>query len=114
MKKIIVLIALFAGVFVLNDVQAAGTPDYKKLIIGTWTMDMGAGMPAIAEYKADGSFIQKMGKMTIDGTYSIKANNLIFVIAKNTSVFTILSIDSHTLSMKNDKNGKTEVYNKKN
>ncbi len=81
--------------------------------MGSWEFEMGGGFKAQVEYKADNSFVQKMGEMTINGTYTLKNNTLTTVANSKSTVFTIVKSDSASMTVKRNKDGKTLVYTKK-
>ena len=108
MQKIITALAaalLFFG-------AAYGQADYGKSIIGTWKFDLGGNFWATVEYKADGTFSQTMGGMTITGTYSVKGTTLKTDVKGQMTEFTIVSSDAKIMTLKRNKDGKTIVYTK--
>lgn len=111
MKKSRILFALLAGMFLFT--VAFAKTDFTKTIAGIWDFDLGGGFMSTVEYKTDGSLIQKMGDLTISGTYKIQGNKLTTIVKGQTTVFTIISGDDATLTVKRDKDGKTVVYKKK-
>ncbi|MBP7738179.1 MAG: hypothetical protein KA369_19545 [Spirochaetes bacterium] len=111
MKKAKVLIAVFAAMFLFAT--AFAKTDYSKTIAGAWSFDMGGGFMATVEYKADGSLVQKMGDLTMAGTYKIQGDKLTTTVQGQVTVFTIVSGDATTMTVKRDKDGKTVVYKKK-
>ena len=110
MKKTHVLFALAAGLLAFT--MAFGKTDYGKTIVGAWSFDLGGGFMATVEYKGDGSLVQKMGDLTITGTYKVEGNKMTTTVKGQVTVFTIMSGDESTLTLKRDKDGKTVVYKK--
>ncbi len=110
MKKADVLIALMAGMLLATS--AFARTDFNKTIVGTWSFDLGGGFMATVEYKSDGTLIQKMGDLTITGTYTVQNNKMTTIVKGQTTAFTIISGDESTITMKRDKDGKTVVYKK--
>ena len=110
MKRVIILAALVSCMFIFNNADAGSGPDYKTKIIGTWKFDLGGGMMATVIYKADGSFTQEMGSMTIAGRYTVKCNKLTTVVRDQTTVFTFHSVEGNKISIKRDKDQRTIVY----
>ncbi len=106
--KILTLAALC--VLVTSIVFAA---DFKKDIIGTWEFDLGGGFMAVTEYKANGTFSQKMGETTIPGTYTVQGSKLTTIASGKTTVFTIEKSDKKTMTVKRDTDGKTMIYKRK-
>jgi uncharacterized protein (TIGR03066 family) len=111
MKKAKILITLCAAMFLFST--AFAKTDFSKTIAGTWNFDMGGGYMATVEYKADGSLVQKMGDLTIAGTYKVQGDKLTTTVKGQVTVFTIVSGDASTMTVKRDKDGKTVVYRKK-
>ena len=109
MKKSIFSIA--AVVVLLGSMLLAG--DVKKEIVGSWTFDLGGGYMASADYKANGTFDQKMGEMTISGTYTVQGNKITTVASGRTTVFTVEKSDASSMTLKRDSDGKIMVYKKK-
>jgi uncharacterized protein (TIGR03066 family) len=110
MKKAHVLFALAAGLLAFT--MAFARTDYGKTIVGSWSFDLGGGFMATVEYKGDGSLVQKMGDLTITGTYKVEGNKMTTTVKGQVTVFTIMSGDESTLTLKRDKDGKTVVYKK--
>jgi len=111
MKKAKVLIAVLAAMFLFA--AAFAKTDFGKTIAGAWSFDMGGGFMATVEYKADGSLVQKMGDLTMTGTYKVQGNKLTTTVQGQVTAFTIVSGDASTMTVKRDKDGKTVVYKKK-
>ncbi len=110
MKKTGVLFALAAGMLLVTI--AFAKTDFSKTIIGTWSFDLGGGFMSTVEYKSDGSLIQKMGDLTMSGTYKVEGNKMTTTVNGQITVFTIISGDESALTVKRDKDGKTVVYKK--
>lgn len=109
MKKRLFLIV--AAVAVFGSLLIAA--DLKKDVVGKWEFDLGGGYMATAEYKANGTFDQVMGGMTINGTYTVQGQKLTTVAKGKTTVFTVLKSDAASMTLKRDADGKTMVYKKK-
>ena len=107
MRKLTVPLILFSALFFINAAAV------RHAIVGSWEFDMGGGFKAQVEYKADNSFVQKMGEMTINGTYTLKNNTLTTVANSKSTVFTIVKSDNASMTVKRNKDGKTLVYTKK-
>ena len=103
--------ALLTGMFLITC--AFAKIDYSKKITGVWNFDMGGGFMATVEYKDDGSLIQKMGDLTMTGTYKVQGDKLTTTVSGQITVFTIVSGDDATMTVKRDKDGRTIVYKKK-
>jgi hypothetical protein len=112
MKKTFLFAVLLSLVVAFTNANAGG-PNYDKEIIGSWQFDMGGGIMAGVEYRTDNSFVQKMGDMTVAGTYKIKGNKLTTVVNKKTAVFTIKSIEGKKMILVRDTDKKTVEYLKK-
>jgi hypothetical protein len=110
MKKAYVLIALLAGMVLITS--AFAKTDFSKSIVGTWSFDLGGGFMSTVEYKSDGTLIQKMGDLTITGTYTVQKEKMTTIVKGQTTVFTIVSGDETTITLKRDKDGKIVVYKK--
>lgn len=106
MKKI----AAVATIVVIACAIVAGfAADNQKLIVGVWKFDMGGGFSGVAEYKADGTFTQKIGKMTISGKYTVKGAALTTDAQGQKTVFTIVSITAKEMVQKRG-DGKTMKF----
>lgn len=110
MKKSPVLFALLAGLLAFT--MAFAKADYGKTIVGAWSFDLGGGFMANVEYKGDGSLVQKMGDLTLTGTYKVEGDKLTTNVKGQITVFTITTGDGSSLTMKRDKDGKIIVYRK--
>ncbi len=110
MKKSLFLFTLLAGMLFMNT--AFAETDYSKTIAGIWSFDLGGGFMSTVEYKTDGSLIQRMGDLTITGIYKVQKNKLTTTVKGQITVFTILSSDASSITLKRDKDGKTVVYKK--
>ncbi|HOT46019.1 MAG TPA: hypothetical protein PLM53_17570 [Spirochaetota bacterium] len=110
MKKAHVLFALLAGLLAFT--MAFGKADYGKTIVGTWSFDLGGGFMATVEFKGDGSLVQKMGDLTMAGTYKVEGDKLTTNVNGQVTVFTITSGDESSITMKRDKDGRIIVYKK--
>lgn len=110
MKKANVLFAL-AAVLLAVTLAFANT-DFSKTIVGTWNFDLGGGFMATVEYKADGTLVQKMGDLTMAGTYKVQGNKLTTTVKGQVTAFTITSADDTTFTVKRDKDGRIVVYKK--
>jgi len=110
MKKSPVLFALLAGLLAFT--MAFAKADYGKTIVGAWSFDLGGGFMATVEYKGDGSLVQKMGDLTLTGTYKVEGDKLTTNVKGQITVFTITTGDGSSLTMKRDKDGKIIVYRK--
>lgn len=110
MKKRIVVISLLAGM--LFCTAAFSQAYYGQTIIGTWKFDLGSGYMASIEYKADGTFEQKVDQFLIKGTYRITGSKLQTETTGQKTVFTIVSFENKKLTIKRNKDGRTIVYQK--
>ena len=113
MKKTFVFTVLLSLMLAFSNAMAGGGPDYDKEILGSWQFDMGGGMMASVEYKADGTFIQKISEMTISGKYTIKGSKLTTVANKKTTVFSFHTVEGKKITLIRDTDKKTVVYIKK-
>ncbi len=107
MKKIKAATALLIGLLLINANAVTNS------IVGNWEFDMGGGHKAQVEYKADNSFVQKMGPMTLNGTYTLNNNTLTTTVNQKATVFTIIKSDKASMTVKRNNDGKTVVYTKK-
>jgi hypothetical protein len=112
MVKVLCRVILLAAMvpFVL---AVQGNADCNS-VTGLWKFDMGGGRMASAEYKADGSFVQSMPGMTINGTYTVKGGKLETTVKDSGSktTFTIVNCKGNSMTLKRDKDGRTMIYNK--
>ncbi|MBN1533622.1 MAG: lipocalin family protein [Spirochaetes bacterium] len=110
MAKVLCRVILLAAMipFVLA-VQGSADCD---TVTGLWKFDLGGGYMASAEYKSDGSFVQTMQGMTINGTYTVKGGKLTTDVSGTKTVFSILSCTGNSMTLKRDRDGRTMIFNK--
>lgn len=107
MKKRYLQTALLAFFLSVSAVFAA---DFGKMIVGTWSFDMGGNFMATVEYTSSGTLTQKMGDISISGTYRVEGKKLTTVVQGQTTVFTIVKAAQDSMTIKRDKDGKLIVY----
>lgn len=108
MKKIRIITVIIAGMVLASP--ARGQMDYGSAIVGTWKFDMGAGIMAAIEYRADGTYQQVVDELVIGGTYRIKGNKLKTIDRGRTTMYTIVSFVDKELTVKRDRDGRVIVY----
>jgi hypothetical protein len=111
MKKTGIALLLIVAVICIGT-AVAGAADYKTAIVGNWKFDLGGGFMATCEYKANGTFVQKVKDMNIAGTYTVRGNALTMVSGGKTTAFTIVKAEGNTMTVKRNSDGKTLVYTK--
>lgn len=120
MKKKAVCISLLAIMALCGAAFSQAAPEktepvpveYGQTIIGSWKFDLGGGFTASIEYKADGTFEQKVDRLVIKGKYELTGNKLKTVTKGQTTQFTIVSFENNKLTIKRDKDGRVIVYQK--
>ena len=110
MKKTYPALLVMAASLILLPLEGRG--DCGKKLPGTWVIDLG-GITATAEYRNNGTLVQKMPGLTLTGTYTVKGGSFTTVVQGRTTIFTILSCDGNTLKIKREMDGKILVYRKK-
>jgi hypothetical protein len=110
MKKLFILTALCAGIMI--GIASQAETNYGAAIVGTWKFDLGGGFMATVEYKSDGTLVQKVGDMVMQGTYTVTGNKMKTVVKNQTTMFTFISLAGNKLTIKRDTDGKTIVYTK--
>lgn len=110
MKKTAALIA--ACVLVVPFMLAnAGGADCDN-VVGVWKFDLGGGHMATVEYLASGRFIQKMGKLNLEGTYTLEGRNIRARANGRNINFTIMSCSDTTMTVRRSIDSKTLLYRK--
>lgn len=82
-------------------------------VVGTWTFDLGGGMKATVDYRANGTFTQTTPGMTIEGTYTVSGTTLTTEAQGAKTAFAIVAADAKTLTLKRQRDGRTVVHQKK-
>jgi hypothetical protein len=112
MKKSLTLIAAIAIMMPFVFVNA-GSADCDN-VTGSWKFDLGGGHMSSVSYGENGKFVQKVGKITIDGTYTLKGRTIRTRANGRIMDFTILSCSDTTMTVRRMMDGKTLLYQKDN
>ncbi|MBS1198286.1 MAG: hypothetical protein H6R18_2071 [Proteobacteria bacterium] len=110
MKRTILIFG--ATIMAAGNLYAA---DCAKSLPGNWEFDLGGGVAASVEYKANGTFIQKIPSMKIEvnGTYSATGNSFKSTVDGKSKEFTITKCDAKSMTTKRTEDGKTMEYKRK-
>ena len=109
MKKAALLITACVLTFPFVFANAGGN---DCSIVGSWKFDIGGGHMASVEYTAGGRFVQKMGKLVIDGTYTLNGKTIRAVANGRPMIFSILSCSDTAMTVRRMMDGKTLLYTK--
>lgn len=104
--------ALAAALLSAGNLYAA---DCAKTVPGNWEFDLGGGVMASVEYKANGTFMQKVPayKIEVSGTYTVSGDNFKTTAEGQSKEFTLSKCDAKSMTIKRTADGKVMEYKRK-